>query len=64
MGQTVEERIMGLNAMYSGGEVEPALTCVPPSGVQQAVMDHILNSVKLLGPPPSAQGRYRAASGF
>lgn len=55
---------MGLNAMYSGGEVEPALTCVPPSGVQQAVMDHILNSVKLLGPPPSAQGRYRAASGF
>ena len=52
VGSMVNDCIRGLNALYSGGKVESALTRRPPSAVQQKIFEHVLNSVKTLGPPP------------
>lgn len=43
VGEMVEQCIMGLNAMYSGGKVCPAVASSSPSIVQQAVMEHVVN---------------------
>lgn len=48
----VEDCIAGLNALYSGGPVGVASSQSVASAAQMKVLDHVLNSVKQLGPPP------------
>lgn len=49
----VEECIQSLNALYSGQKIVAAPQTPQRSLSQQTVLDHINNSVHLLGPPPS-----------
>ncbi len=50
--QMVEECISALNAMYTGGKIVAAKSSQFASMSQQAVISHIQNSVRDLGPPP------------
>ena len=47
-----EECVQSLNALYSGEKVVASTLSGRPSLAQQSVLEHVLNSVKLLGPPP------------
>ena len=47
-----EECVQSLNALYSGQKITAANCTVGRSHSQQMMMDHILNSVRGLGPPP------------
>ena len=48
----VEECVQSLNALYSGEKVVASTLSGRPSLAQQSVLEHVLKSVKSLGPPP------------